>query len=555
MTSPFCKAFVSYKGAPKHKLSNTVYLDSAATTQRLSAALDAMDNYHSSFNANVHRGGYKIAQQATESYEQSRNTMARFLGASTPDEIVFTSGATLSLNMIANGLTRDSLQGNKILLCVSEHHANLLPWQQLAAKYALEILPVYVDKQGRFTQYELAAVIASIDDSVALVAFAHVSNVLGNIYPVKKICQRAAQMNAISVIDGTQAAAHIPIDVKDIDCDFYVVSGHKMYASTGIGVLYGKYARLIDLAPSVYGGEMIAQVTLNSFTLQPPPLKFEAGTPNIAGAIGIAKAADFCMQHKTSIRQYENYLYDYLYQSLSTFDCLQFWGNKDESISLVSFTCKSVHAYDLANALSTHSIAVRAGQHCAIPLLHYLGIAGSVRVSLACYNTKDDIDQLIKALSISIDQLYANDQLDIIEPPAGALTPSLNPIEVKLMQAKSWNDKHRLLLLHSKLLPLLAPELRGQDKQINGCEANVWISADIHSKHFKGYSDSKIVRGLLSLLLNKANSLQGESISQFNFEDYFTSLGLTKYFSQGRKDGMQQVIKAISLLTSDASWG
>lgn len=544
MTSAFCSHFEFFE----HN-DTPVYLDSASTTQRLKASLLAMQDYHHDYNSNVHRGGYTIAKQATEAYENARIAIADFLGAASANEIVFTSGATAALNLIANGLSKQALNGQEIVLCISEHHANLLPWQQLAKRFNLRLRAIYVDKKGRFTQDELNVALNSINEDTALVAFAHVSNVLGNIYPVKALCERAAQYKAISVIDGTQAAAHINIDVQDIGCDFYAISGHKMYASTGIGVLYGKYEQLESLQVSVLGGEMIKQVSLDSFSLQAPPLKFEAGTPNIAGALGMAAAAKFCKAHQQAMHRHEMSLYEDLLAQLKLIDGIRIWGNASDSIALLAFTIDGIHTFDLANALANDNVCVRAGQHCAMPLLQYLDIAGCLRISIACYTSRKDIDALMHSIHNGIAELKLSQKRTAQKGIGHINTADRHSddanitfqIEQALKNAQDWNEKHRILLLESKNLPLLPPERRLSESEVTGCEARVWIEINQSTIKFQAYSDSKVIRGLLSLLLNKANSLEQTTASAFDFSDYLIELGLSRYFSQGRKDGMHQV--------------
>jgi cysteine desulfurase/selenocysteine lyase len=562
----------------EHIQNNTIYLDSAATTHRLTNALQAMQSYYEYYNANVHRGAYPLAQKATSEYENARTILAGFVNAKRSEEVVFTSGATSALNIVANGLSVSQLDGNKIVVCISEHHANLLPWQNIAKRFNLRLQAVYLDERGRFGNKEQGEALNAIDDDTAILAFAHVSNVLGNIYPINVLCAKARAAKAISVIDGTQAAAHLCIDVQDIGCDFYALSGHKMYAGTGIGILYGKYTRLEKLNASILGGEMIKHVSLDSHTLQAPPLKFEAGTPNIAGAIGMATAATFCMQYFEEIRAHERGLYDQLYNGLNVIEEVQIWGNIGASISLISFSVEGVHAYDLSTALANQGIAVRAGQHCAMPLLHSLNIEASLRVSVACYNTIEEVDSFLAALTHAIRQLKGPDVSTQsprtfaisanlpAKPPNSANEAALNheallasvaTIENQLINAQGWNEKHRLLLLNSKQIPMLALEDRNNENALSGCEAQVWIAEqDI----LRAYSDSKVVRGLLSVLINKANSLFPKSSDlassegpdavkqDFDYHQYLQDLGLSHYFSQGRKDGIATVIDRLTEL-------
>lgn len=554
---------------PFFSQSTEIYLDSAATSQRLNASLESMQEYFVNYNANVHRGGYVSAQKATNKYEFSRGVIAEFLGGDNADEVVFTSGATEAINIVALGLTKDMYSGTCILVLESEHHANLLPWQSFAKRNNMAMQRIKLGKNGQFDSQQLAAALTAINDNIAIVAMAHVSNVLGNIYPVKEICERASLHNAITVIDGTQASAHIKIDVKDIACDFYAISGHKMYASTGIGALYGKYSRLVQLIPTKLGGEMIKSVSWDSYNIQPPPLKFEAGTPNIAGALSMAAAARFIQQNMLAMQAHEKALYQYLLSKLAVFESnenIHILGNKTRSAAIIAFYADAISSNDIATFLATKNIAVRAGHHCAMPLMQSLNIGGCIRVSLACYTTLQDIDGFINALTevFALNPPAVNGQ-ELSKPidsdrnkkhkqPAPKLNDN-QTIAAKLSSATDWNSKHRLLLLFSKQLPVLPPEQRNADNFVQGCETNVWLARRDRDNtddtaQFLAYADSKVVRGLLVVILDKLNNSSGNCTSANDINEYLKLIGLSPFFSAGRRDGIQQIIKRISALQS-----
>jgi len=536
--------------------SGLVYLDNAATTQKYSKALSAMDEYHQHYNANVHRGSYAIAQQATNQYEAARNKAAKFLGAKRTQEIVFTSGTTEAINIIAAGLLAEHIEGSEILISGSEHHANLIPWQVFAKRHKLEIKIMPLAANGRFNEQTLQQCLSLISEKTAIIACAHVSNALGNIYPIEAICEKARKCKALSIIDGTQAAAHIAINVQELGCDFYTISGHKMYAATGTGVLYGRYHLLEKLLPSKLGGEMITAVSWSQANYQLPPLKFEGGTPNIAGALSLGAAMEFIQQNSKIIAQHEMQLYQYLYQQMQTISALQMLGNEEDSIALVSFTVDGMHAYDVAMALAQYNIATRAGHHCAMPLMADLGIEGTVRVSLACYSIQEDVDTFIRALRNIVNQ---DENYDKASKNG---ENSNNPADKKLKElialfqtSSAWNEKHRLLLLQSKNMPLLEAHLRSDKNAVLGCEASVWIDIVEHNniKTLKAYSNSKVVRGLLSVLCCKVNAELGNKRQEKHLSPnilftYLEELGLPMYFSQGRRDGMQQVVSRITAL-------
>jgi cysteine desulfurase/selenocysteine lyase len=539
---------------PYFTQSNEVYLDTAATSQRLGASLSAMSAYYEIFNANVHRGNYSSAIKASNQYENARKTVCEFVGAQNESDIIFTSGATDALNIVANGLNIDDLQGNTILVCESEHHANLLPWQAFAATHNLKFQRISLGVNGVFTDTELKNALDKMSDEIAILAIAHVSNALGNIYPVKELCHKASQINALTVVDGTQAGAHVHIDVTDINCDFYCLSGHKMYAGTGIGVLYGKEAWLEKLKPSKLGGEMITRVTWDNYELQAAPTKFEAGTPNIAGALGLACAINFIKQNYEQIQANESTLLKYLVSKLMPLvdtHKLILLGNintdLEHTIALVSFYLPGTHANDVAAFFATQYIAVRSGHHCAMPLMQSLKIDGCVRVSIACYTTKEDIDYFLSVLYTFLEIDVNQDHLTTVIARSG--TTHLTGIESLLKEASDWNSKHRLLLLHSKQLNKLAENECLPKYQVIGCEAEVWLA--LRSETLSAYSNSKVIRGILAVLIDKINALPIQEISNLDINAYFEDLGLSHYFSQGRRDGIQQIIKRIQILYND----
>lgn len=527
---------------PFFNMSNEVYLDTAATSQRFAGSLLAMNEYYETFNANVHRGNYGSAIKASNEYESARQLLAEFVGAQSASNLIFTSGATDSLNIVANGLDINDLHGKVILVCESEHHANLLPWQAFASTHKLELKRITLGQKGTFTDVELRHALDSLTQDVAILAIAHVSNALGNIYPVEVLCKKASQVKALTVVDGTQAAAHINIDVRTINCDFYCLSGHKMYAGTGIGALYGKANWLEKLKPSKFGGEMITHVTWDNYELQPPPTRFEAGTPNIAGALSIASAIKFIRQNLQDIQTHESKLMHYIHEQLMPFvdaNKLVLLGNinkgLDDTIALISFYVPSMHANDVAMHLATQNIAVRAGHHCAMPLMQSLGIDGCVRLSMGCYTTKGDIDLFLRALSYLF---------DVDKEPATIAKPST--IESALKDVSDWNSKHRLLLLHSKQLTILKKHEILPEYEVVGCEAKVWLA--LSEDKLKAYSNSKVVRGILATIIDKINSLPVRDVSSFDINAYLANVGLSHYFSQGRRDGIQQIIVRIKNL-------
>ncbi|KRM79855.1 aminotransferase, class V [Lapidilactobacillus dextrinicus DSM 20335] len=374
------------------------YLDNAATTQKPQVVIDALTHYYETDNANIHRGVYTLAERATEAYEGVRQQVANFINAQT-DEVIFTRGTTTSLNWVALGFARQLLQPNdEIIITVMEHHSNLVPWQQVALQTGAKLRYIEIDEHGELdlTQYgEL------LNPKTKFVAFTHVSNVLGTINPVKQMTKMAHDVGAYVVIDGAQAVGHFSVDMTDLDCDFYAFSGHKVYGPTGIGVLYGKRELLAEMNPVEFGGEMINLVERQTTDFKPAPAKFEAGTMPIAQAIGLGAALDYLTSLGWSaIEEHEQSLVTAAYQQLNKIDGLTIYGPAagPTRSALITFNLNGVHPHDVATVLDTQGVAVRAGHHCAQPLMQTLGVSATTRASFGLYNNLADVERLIAAL-------------------------------------------------------------------------------------------------------------------------------------------------------------
>jgi cysteine desulfurase/selenocysteine lyase len=372
---------------------NLVYLDNASTTQTPRIITDAMNKYYSENRANVHRALYDLGERATEQYEDARKKIAAFINAD-PDEIIFTSGTTHGLNLLA--YTLNFKKGDNIVLTRLEHHANLIPWQTVskctgAELRFIELTPEY--------ELDLESAKKLIDQNTKLVSLSGLSNSLGVHTPVETLTKLAHQYNALTIIDAAQLVAHEPIDVKKLDCDFLVFSGHKMYGPTGIGVLYGKKEKLEKLEPFFFGGEMIKEVNYETSTWADLPAKFEGGTPNIAGAIGLAAAVDFINElGYETIVSHEQELIEYLFDKLPAYTKVIGPVSSKDRAGIVSFTIDGIHPHDIGEILNRDSIAIRSGHHCTMPLMKYLKLSGTARVSFGIYNSKEDIDKLIVSL-------------------------------------------------------------------------------------------------------------------------------------------------------------
>ncbi len=384
-----------------------IYLDNAATTQKPQAVLDVLNHYYLQDNANVHRGVHTLAERATAEFEAARKKVQQFIHANSNKEIIFTKGTTDSLNIIAQSYGEFIQAGDEIVISKMEHHANLIPWQQLAKRKQAVLRYIPLTADGHL---DVQAAKTIINEKTAIVALAQVSNVLGTVNPVKKIAQLAHQHQAIMVVDGAQAVAHMPVDVQDLDCDFYCFSGHKMCGPTGIGVLYGKQTLLEKMEPVAFGGEMIDFVDLYESTWTELPWKFEAGTPNIAGAIGLGAAIDYLEKiGMQTIHEYEQAIVAELLPKLQQIDGLTIYGpqNPAEHTAVIAFNLDHLHPHDVASALDMQGIAVRAGHHCAQPLIKELGCFATARASFYFYNTKEEADQLVAAI-LATKEFFAN---------------------------------------------------------------------------------------------------------------------------------------------------
>jgi cysteine desulfurase/selenocysteine lyase len=370
-----------------------VYLDNAATTQKPASVIDALDAYYRHRNANVHRGVHTLSQRATDDYEAARARIARFIGGVATEEAIYTSGTTGGLNLVAQSYGRNVLRpGDDVVISALEHHSNIVPWQLVCAQTGASLKVVPVNDAG---EIEMDAYERLLGPRTKIVAFTHVSNALGTITPIERVIRLAHDAGAIVVVDGAQAVAHVGVDVRALDCDFYAFSGHKIFGPTGIGVLYGKAAILDAMPPYQGGGDMIRSVTFEKTEYNDLPYKFEAGTPNIAGAIGLGAAIDYVERVGIgAIAAYEDALLDYATRRVEAIPGLRIVGTAAHKAAIVSFTLDGVHAHDVGTILDNEGIAVRAGHHCAMPVMERFGIAGTARASFALYNTFDEIDAL-----------------------------------------------------------------------------------------------------------------------------------------------------------------
>jgi len=373
-----------------------VYFDNAATSQKPKVVIDAISAYYEEINANIHRGVHKLSQLATDAYEISRSKIQHHINAKHNHEVIFTSGTTHGINLVSNGFASVLKAGDEVMVSALEHHSNIVPWQMLCERTGAKLTVIPMNNEGELVLEEFERLLS---EKTKIIAVNHISNALGTINPIKEIIQKAHQVGAAVLIDGAQAAPHIKPDVQELDCDFYVFSGHKICGPTGSGILYGKEAWLNKLPPYQGGGEMIKEVTFEKTTYAELPHKFEAGTPNIEGGIVLGTAIDYLNSVGfDTIAAYEHELLEYGTKRLLEIEGLKIYGTSKNKTSVISFNIEGIHPYDIGAIVDKLGIAVRTGHHCAQPIMSFFNIPGTVRASFAFYNTKEEIDALVEAV-------------------------------------------------------------------------------------------------------------------------------------------------------------
>ncbi len=384
------------KDFPIFSGSDLVYLDNAATTQKPQSVLDEVDSLYREANANVHRALYSLGSEATERFENSRKKVAKYIGANSEKEIVFTSGTTESINLLARSFGNTLKPGDEILISEMEHHSNIVPWQMTAQRTGATLKYLSIKETG---ELDISNPEKYFTSNTKIISLTHMSNVLGTINPIKKLSAKAHQVGAIMIVDGAQGASHLPVDVKELGCDFYAFSGHKMLGPTGIGVLWGKTEHLEEMDPFMGGGEMINTVTMESSTWNDIPYKFEAGTPNFAQAVGLGAAIDYLQNiGMDNIAAHEQMLIKYALGKLNQIDGLKIHGSAKDRGGVISFNMDGIHPHDLAQFLNEDNIAIRVGHHCAQPLLKALGETATARMSFYIYNDESDVDKFCESL-------------------------------------------------------------------------------------------------------------------------------------------------------------
>jgi cysteine desulfurase/selenocysteine lyase len=545
-----------------------VYLDNAATAQKPQAVLDVLEHYYTTDNANVHRAVHLLGERATRAYEEARVRVQRFLNAAEEREIIFVRSTTEAINLVAQSYGRSVLRaGDEIVISHMEHHSNIVPWQLLCEQTGAVLRVVPISDRGEFLFDEYAKLFGP---RTKLVSVVHVSNVLGTINPVREIIELAHRQGVPVLLDGAQAVPHLPVDVRALDCDFFAFSGHKLYGPTGIGVLYGKAALLENMPPWQGGGDMINSVTFAKTTYNVLPYKFEAGTPHVAGAVGLGAAIDYVQAvGPDAIAAHEKRLLAYATERLAEVPGLRIIGTAERKGAVITFVLEDppVASLDVGTQLSHEGVAVRTGHHCCQPVMDRMGIDTATRASLALYNTKEDVDALVAGLQKIVASARARTREPAPSPataegalaypdPAAASPQEAAAELIELFDLLGdWNDRYQTIIeMGEKLLPM--PEgAKTEANRVHGCQSTVHMIArkrpgtrDVID--FLADSDASLVRGLIAVLQGVFSGQSAREILAFNVEDFFRTLGLDQHLTMGRRNGLASMVQRIRTLAA-----
>jgi cysteine desulfurase/selenocysteine lyase len=537
-----------------------VYLDNAATTQKPQVVLDTLHHYYTDDNANVHRGVHLLSQQATREYEAARDKARRFLNAAESREIVFVRGATEGINLVAQAWGRVNLRpGDEIIISAMEHHSNIVPWQMACEVTGAVVRVVPMDDDGELLLDEYEKLLKGRPKIVSMV---HLSNSLGTINPVRRVIELAHARGVPVLIDGAQSAGHLPIDVRELDCDFFVFSGHKVYGPTGIGVLYGKASILERMPPWHGGGEMIQSVTFARTTYAGLPNKFEAGTPNIAGAIGLGAALDYVQSvGLANSGAHEERLLRYATEQMRQVPGLRIIGNAAHKAGALSFILEDppVSALDVGTKLDLEGIAIRTGHHCCQPVMDRFGIPGTARASFAMYNTVEEIDRLVGALKEVVADASSRSRpaapeapVEVAYPRAAAASPQAAAEElIEVFDfLEDWAARYQYILELGEEIPPLPDVFRTEANRVRGCQSTVFMqarkrpgTADV--VEFLADSDADLVNGLIGLLERVYSGQKADQVLAFDVEGFFARLGLDQHLTLGRRNGLSAMVQRI----------
>ncbi len=542
-----------------------VYLDNAATTQKPRAVIEALRHYYEHDNANVHRAVHVLSERATDAYESSRLKAQKFLNAGCLREVIFTKGCTEAINLVASTFGRMRVHaGDEVVVTWLEHHSNIVPWQMLCDEKGARLRVVPITDAGELRLDELERLLTP---RTKMLAVAHVSNALGTINPVKQIVELAHRRGVPVLIDGAQAVPHLPVDVRTLDCDFYVFSGHKLYGPTGIGILYGKGVHLELMPPYQGGGDMIRSVSFEKTTYNDLPYKFEAGTPNIAGAIGLGAAIDYIEEvGRDAIAAHEHHLLQYATERMRDIAGVRLIGTARDKAAVISFVVEDppLSSLDVGTKLDMEGVAVRTGHHCCQPLMDRYNIPSTARASFALYNTTDDVDVFVAALEKTVAEARARVKpVSAARPEAafpGAAAPSPQKAADEVAEAfdflEDWPDRYQYLIELGEKLPALPEAFKTEANRVHGCQSTVFLQARKQPGtkdvvEFLADSDADVVRGLLGLLQRVYSGQRAAEVHSFDVHGFFARLGLDRNLSMGRRNGLGEMVKRIQGFAAD----
>jgi cysteine desulfurase/selenocysteine lyase len=539
-----------------------IYFDNAATTQKPRGVIEAVGRFYEHYNANIHRAVHLLSRLATGEYEEARVKVQRFLNAAEDREIIFTRGATEGINLVAQAFGRANVGcDDEIIVSNMEHHSNIVPWQMLCEEKGAKLRVIPINDNGEILFEEFEKLLGA---KTKLVSVVQVSNSLGTINPVKRIIAAAHQRGVPVLIDGAQAVSHLKVDVQDLDCDFYAFSGHKVYGPTGIGVLYGKQKHLNAMPPWQGGGDMIASVTFEKTTYAELPNKFEAGTPDIAGAVGLGAAIDYVeLVGLDNVHIHEDRLLRYATENMRQIPGVRIIGTAAQKTAVLSFVVENLSALDVGTKLDLEGIEVRTGHHCCQPLMNRFGIPGTVRASFAMYDSIEEIDAFIAAVtkiageSARARPVATRSAAEPTYPKAYASSPqaAADKIAVAFEFLDNWPERYQQIIDFGKKLPPMPLELKTEANRVYGCQSTVHIAArkkpgaaDI--LEFLADSDADIVRGLIAVLQRIYNGQKAQDVLAFDVEGFFTRIGLDKNLTLGRRNGLSSMVQRIRNLAT-----
>jgi cysteine desulfurase/selenocysteine lyase len=539
-----------------------VYLDNGATTQKPKAVIDRLTRFYEHENANIHRGVYELSQRATTAYERSRVTIANFINAPDPNELIFTRGVTEAINLVASTFTQAFIKpGDEIVVSAMEHHSNIVPWQLAAERSGAKLRVIPMNDAG---ELELAELESMLSAKTKIVSVVHVSNSLGTINDIARIVKLAYAVGAKVLVDGAQWVAHHPTDVQRLGCDFYAFSGHKLFGPTGIGALWGRRELLTAMPPYHGGGDMIESVTFEKTTYADIPNKFEAGTPDIAGVVGLAAAVEYVNSIGfENFEPHEAKLIDHAAKSLGAIPGIRLIGTASHRGGVVSFVVEDppIASFDIGTQLDHLGIAVRTGHHCCQPVMTRMGVPATIRASFALYNTLDEVEALAGALRTIIDRERGKQKKTAPAPARGAALAIPEPAGVSPQAVADaiaddfemmgeWDERYQYLISMGDKLPLMPTDLKIEANRVYGCQSTVHLFPRKHPGaadrlDFLADSDADLVRGLIAVLQRLFSGQRANEILAFDIEGFFNRLGLDQNLTMGRRNGLASMIQKI----------